>query len=140
VLELWEFDGVQLRFDYQLHRTGLLPLCNVVVLGRDVRVPVAAVIDSGATHPFFPKSVADQAGLELDKGNAINVTFGGSETTGRMVETHVQIGSRRFRLDVVYVDDIRLGYALLGRRTFFSKFNEVAFIERVKVPRVELRE
>jgi hypothetical protein len=128
-----------MRFDYQLHSTGLLPLCEVIILGKERRVPVRAVIDSGATHPIFPMSAAEDAGIDLQRGGNFPITFGGSQTHGRLCETYVEIVGRRFKLEIVFVERLILGYALLGRRTFFNQFNEVAFIERIRTPRVELR-
>jgi hypothetical protein len=145
VHELWEFDGVlvrtSLKLPYQLHAEhGLVPLCEVVLIGRTRRVLIRAVIDSGATHPFFLKSHAEDAGLDVSKGRPFPVTFGGSTTEGRLLDVYLEISGRRLRAEAVFVDDIKLGYSLLGRRTVFNQFREVAFIERSKSPCVELRD
>jgi hypothetical protein len=100
---------------------------------------VRVVVDSGATHPFFPEGAAVDAGVDLSKARPMPVTFAGSTTSGKLVETYVEILDRRLRVEVCFVEDIKLGYALLGRRTVFNQFNEVAFVERVAAPRVELR-
>ena len=115
-----------IQIHYQMHSTGLLPLYDVVVLGKDRRIALRAVIDSGATHPFFPRSVAEDAGFDLTRAQRMNVTFGGSVTEGFIAETYVEISGQRLRVEVVYVEDIKLGYALFGRKTFFNQFNEVA--------------
>jgi hypothetical protein len=129
-----------LSFQYQKHhRDGFIPLCEFSLLGRKRRVTIRAVIDSGATHPFFLRSTADDAGIDLSKARPFHTTFGGSETIGLLTEAYVEFQQQRFRLEVVFVEDIRLGYALLGRHSFFSQFNEVAFIERIENKRVELR-
>jgi hypothetical protein len=128
-----------MRLDYQYHSTGLLPLCEVIILGRIRRVPIRAVIDSGATHPIFPMSAAEDAGIDLIRGRPFPIAFGGSQTQGRLIEAYVEIAHRRFRLEIVFVEKLSIGYALLGRSTFFNQFNEVAFIERIRTPRVEFR-
>jgi hypothetical protein len=128
-----------MQLDYKYHSHGLLPLCEVIILGKTRRVPVRAVIDSGATHPIFPMSAAEDAGMDLSRGKPIQMAFGGSGAPGRLIETYVEIARRRFRLEIVFVEQLTIGYALLGRRTFFNQFNEVAFIERIKTPRVEFR-
>lgn len=130
-----------LRIPYQIHlRDGLVPLCEIVLLGKVRRVPIRAVIDSGAVRPFFLKSHAEDAGLDLAKGEPYNAIFGGSIERGVLLDVYVEIAGRRLHIEAVFVDDIRLGYALLGRRTVFNQFNEVAFIERIKSPCVELRD
>jgi hypothetical protein len=128
-----------MRIPYQLHGNHFLPLCEVVLIGRDCHVPVRAVIDTGAVRPIFPKSSARDAGLHLEMGKPEGVVFGGSTAIGRLLETYVLIQHRRFRLDILYVDDLKLDYALLGRTTFFNQFNEVAFHERTHERSVQFR-
>lgn len=124
---------------YQLHGGHFLPLCEVVLIGRDCHVPVRAVIDSGAVRPVFPKSAASDAGLSLESGKPEGIVFGGSTAIGRLLETYVLIQHRRFRLDILFVDDLKLDYALLGRTTFFNQFDEVAFHERTLERNVQFR-
>lgn len=102
-------------------------------------VPVIAAVDSGATHPFFLASSAADAGIDLAKARDFHVTFGGSETVGKIADCYLRIGERRLRVEVVFVEDIRLGYALLGRSGIFSQFNEISFLERSIDKRVEFR-
>jgi hypothetical protein len=128
-----------MRIPYQLNGRHFLPLCDVVLIGRDCHIPVRAVIDSGAVRPIFPKSAARDAGLSLESGKPEAVVFGGSAAIGRLLETYVLIQHRRFRLDILYVDDLQLDYALLGRTTFFNQFNEVAFHERTRERSVQFR-
>jgi hypothetical protein len=69
------------------------------------------------------------------------VTWGGSEGSGILAAVYISLGGRRMKAEIVFVDDIKLGYALLGRHTIFTAFNEVCFIEnaRNEGKRVELR-
>ena len=128
-----------MRIPYQFHRGHFLPLCEVVVLGTSFNAHVNAVIDSGAVRPIFPKSAARDAGLDVESGKPVDVVFGGSATIGRLLKTYVRIGGYRFELDIVYVDELKFDYALLGRTTFFNKFNEVAFHERTLDRHVRFR-
>ena len=131
---------VYLRLPYLNHpRDGLVPMCEAVLIGRIHRVPIRAVVDSGATHPFFLQSHAEDAGLDLAKGIRMPVTFGGSVTEGRLLDVYLEISGLRLRAQACFVEDIRLGYALLGRHTIFDQFNEVAFVERMWPKRVEFR-
>ena len=116
-----------------------LPLCEVSLIGPARTVPVIAAVDSGATHPFFPASSAADAGIDLSKARSFHVTFGGSDAFGKATVCYLTIGGRRLRAEVVFVDDIQLGYALLGRSGIFSQFNEVSFLERSADKRVEFR-
>jgi len=128
-----------MRIPYQLQGGHFLPLCEVILLGTRFHVPINAVIDSGAVRPIFPKAAARDAGLSLESGKPEGVVFGGSTAIGRLLETYVLIQNRRFRLDILYVDDLKLDYALLGRTTFFNQFSEVAFHERTLERNVQFR-
>jgi predicted aspartyl protease len=75
----------QLKQDHRGH-WSLLPLAQVIMFGRTRSVPVTAVVDSGATHPFFPRSAAEDAGIELQNAQRVHTTFGGSETIGLLKE------------------------------------------------------
>ncbi len=128
-----------MRIPYQLHNGHYLPLCEVIILGSGFDVPINAVIDTGAVRPIFPKSAARDAGLSLESGKPEAVVFGGSVAIGRLLKTYVRIQGRRFELDILYVDELKLDYALLGRTTFFNQFNEVAFHERTLDRSVQFR-
>lgn len=119
-----------MRIPYRFHGGHFLPLCEVVLLGNRFNVSINAVIDTGAVRPIFPKWAAEYAGLSLESGKPEGVVFGGSTAIGRLLKTYVLIEGRRFGIDVLYVDELKLDYALLGRTTFFNQFNEVAFHER----------
>jgi len=128
----------QFRHERSVH-WNLLPICHVRLHGRVRTVLVDAVVDSGAVCSFFPRSAADDAGIALDDAKPYHVIFGGSEAIGKLARVYINIGERRIEADIVFVDELRLGYALLGRRTIFPRFNEVVFLESTPTPRVELR-
>ena len=61
---------------------------------------------------------------------------------GRLIDTTLLVRGRRFRTDVVYVDDellVGMGFALLGRSGVFSQYREVAFMEKASPKVVEFR-
>jgi hypothetical protein len=132
--------SLAIRFPYHEHPNhGSIPATVVNVLGRRFHVPVLAVIDSGATLPIFHESIAVQAELRLELGERMTVEFGGSTATGKLIRTAVLIEHYRADVDVFYTDDLRLPYALLGRRSFFSGFKNVSFYEKIFPHQVELR-
>jgi hypothetical protein len=128
-----------ISFAYQFEGAELLPLCEVALLGRSHDAIVRAVIDSGATDPIFPISAAEDAGLRLDRARQYRITFGGSTTESKLLGCDVRVGHQRFHLQIAFVERLLFPYALLGRRGLFNQFNEVAFIENIPSPRVELR-
>jgi hypothetical protein len=87
----------------------------------------------------FHTSVAQDAGLTLPNAPNFRIQYGGGPTLGRLVSVYVELGGRRWKTEVVFVDRLAFRYALLGRRGVFAQFNEVAFLEKVNPRRVAFR-
>lgn len=130
-----------LSAQYQIERGSryMLPLCEIALLGPNGRMPVRALIDSGAVFSVFPLRAAEDAGIRLPASPNQQTQFGGSLTPGWRHPVDVERQGQRWRMDVVFVEHIALPYALLGRLGVFARFNEVVFIEKSPTPRVELR-
>lgn len=121
---------------------GDIPLCDVVLIGRDRRAVVPAVIDSGATHPIFSRMNAEDAGIDLSRAKPFPMQFGGNAVVGKIIRVPIEIvgiTERRLNPEVVFVDALEMGYGLLGRRGIFAQFNEVTFAEKIRPGRVIFR-
>jgi len=119
-----------------------LPICDVFLLGPAGRIPVQAVVDSGAVRPIFPLKAAQDAGIDLSKAVSHPIQYGGSRTPGWIFPVRLELGEDGLRLDtsVVFVEKLEFRYGLLGRVGFFDKFNEVAFLHKSgRNPRFVLR-
>ena len=55
------------------------------------------------------------------------------------MKVYVQLGDKRWNAEVIFVERLAFSYGLLGRKGIFNQFNEVTFLEKSKVPRVEFR-
>jgi hypothetical protein len=131
---------VPYRLKQELGSYNLIPLCDVRLHGPARSVTVEAVVDSGAVYSFFPMSAAEDAGIELKRGQPFTAIFGGSiDAKAKLVTVDFSIQDRRIRAGVVFVERLALGYALLGRYRVFSQFNEVSFLEKTLERRAELR-
>jgi len=117
----------------------LLPLCDVYVLGPRGRARVTSLLDTGAFYSVFPTRVAEDVGLPLPKSPNFPIQYGGSVAYGRRIRCHIELEQRRLDTEIVFVERLDFPFGLLGRRSIFSRFNEVVFLERVRTPRVELR-
>jgi hypothetical protein len=120
-------------------RPELLPLCDVYLIGPKERVRVTSVVDSGALCPVFPLRAAEDAGIVLPASANCSIQYGGSVTLGRRVRVYIELKHRRWDTEIIFVEKLDLPYGLLGRQGVFGQFNEVAFLERIRTPRVELR-
>ncbi|HEX5244128.1 MAG TPA: hypothetical protein VFW23_12765 [Tepidisphaeraceae bacterium] len=137
----------EFKLHYQVHSGkaghGQLPLCELALIGPIRRVPINAVVDSGATHPMFPASAARDAGIDLSRALPTLVDFGGSATVGKLVRAYVEfvgLPDRRLCPDIIFIEEeMKLGYALLGRRGIFAQFAEIAFAEKIRPGQVIFR-
>ena len=117
----------------------MLPICDVRVLGPKSSVSQRVLIDSGAVYSVFPRKTADDAGISLLPYPNHVVQFGSSTVYGRRTPVHLVLRGLRWSADVVFVDRLEFPYGLLGRYQVFTQFNEIAFLEKIAVPSVELR-
>jgi hypothetical protein len=130
-----------LEYSDPFNRLVQLPFCEVWVLGRTRRVLVLTMVDSGAERPVFHKTTAEDAGIDLSRAAQFPIQYGGSRTDGWIAPVRIQLGSDgpKFDTEVVFVERLAYPYGLLGLYGVFNKFNEVAFLQRVKPRRVEFR-
>ena len=126
---------------YQIEpdRDYLSPIIEVFLVGKNNRVPLNVLVDSGAAKAIFPKHSANSAGISLENAPAEFVIWGGSTVIGNKVKCYIDIDEETFKIDVIFVEKLSYPYGLLGRIPLFSKFNEVTFLENTSNPRVEFR-
>ena len=105
----------------------LYPICDLHLIGRTRRVPIVALVDSGATLSIFAISAAQDAGVPLPKYPNYWIQFGSGLAAGRKVEVYVDLLGRRLRADAVFVERLPFRFALLGRGGVFAKFKRIAF-------------
>jgi len=116
-----------------------LPICELTLLGPRCGAALRALVDTGATYSVFPVKAAEDAGIMLRRGVRMPLQYGGSLESGVLLRAHVRLGGQRYRAEVVFVERLAFPFALLGRAGIFSQFDEVAFLEKLAVPRVEFR-
>ncbi len=89
--------------------------------------------------PIFPRKAGEDAGIDLSGLPDQDVQYAGSREPAWVRRAYFALGEHTFDLDIWFVERLDFPYAVLGRRGFFAKFREVAFLERIATPRVELR-
>ena len=85
-----------MRFDYQIVLgQGVLPICQIQLVGPNVRVPVRVLIDSGAHQSVLPRKAAQDAGINLPAFANARILYGGGYVEARVVTSYFYLGSRR---------------------------------------------
>src|SRR5579862_4381963 len=95
------------EFNYQTRNGWKLPICQLDLLGpaEPGRKRIDALVDSGASYSIFLRSDADLLGIELPRLPNQRIAFGSGPGLGRRVRVALELGSERFRAEVVFIDD-----------------------------------
>ena len=128
-------------FPYQIEQSSiyLQPICDVFLIGKNQRVLVKSLVDSGAVYSVFSQKAAEDAEIVLPRVKNFRLQYGGSEDWGWKMRVWLSLRETKWSADIVFVERLSFRYALLGRRSVFAQFNEVAFLEKIGTPRVEFR-
>lgn len=89
-----------------------------------------AFVDSGADYSVFHSSVAKVLQLPLKRGNREVVTVGDGDTMTIYLHTiPVRLANHLFEATIGFSETLGSGFNLIGRATFFEKF-QVCFNDR----------
>ena len=107
-----------------------------VVLESERQLIVMGLVDSGATHAFIPRKIADVLGLKYNSSKRINVTGIGSRLEGLETTMKITILGERGKkyeatVPVTVLDDPDVDEIILGRKGLFNLF-KVSFHENEK--------
>lgn len=130
-----------IRKDYQavFGRSHLLPICDVFLLGPRGKVRQRVLIDSGADYSVFAAKAAEDAGVVLRSDSCCPVQYGGSVSAGWRIRVSIAMDDQVWQAHVIFAQVLQFPYGLLGRIDVFSRFREVAFMERRPSPCVIFR-
>lgn len=107
------------------------PLIPIRLKHSKIQNNYLALIDSGATISIFKTDVAEFLGIDIEKGNEIELRGAGGWFKGYVHNLSAEIGGRKFRCEVVFSRDYQVSLNIIGRRNFFEKF-KITFDEKNK--------
>ena len=118
------------RMRYKVYKGQLVPMVTLGVRYKELWYPVEAYVDSGATYSIFTHKLADRIGLDFKKGRLFYARIGdGRSIPAYLHDLEVQLGKERFVGAFGFSEKLGIGFNLLGRASFFSRF-KVCFDER----------
>jgi len=92
-----------------------------------------AYVDSGASWSVFHLDVAQLVGLKLNKAKRRYIALGnGSVIPIYLARVRVRFAGREFTVPAGFSDALRIGFNLLGRAGFFTRF-ETSFNDRARL-------
>lgn len=110
-------------FPYRESTSGdFFPIVNFNLHYKGNVINTSALIDSGATISIFREEVAEELGLEIEKGKETYLGGIGGRIKGYIQVLKVEIAGKEFSCPVVFSREYLVSFNLLGRDSFFPKF------------------
>ena len=123
-------------FKYYSDKTGFFPIIPLLILTKNKKLKINALIDSGATISVFKEEIAEQLGIEVESGQKITLGGVGGRIVGFIHKLKVRIADKELICPVVFSHEYLVSLNLLGRSVFFEKF-KIIFEENKKILRLE---
>ncbi len=119
-------------FPYQADIKGnMFPLIPVSLEYKSNKNNYLALADSGATISIFRKDIADFFGIEIEKGEEIELRGAGGWFKGYIHKLTAEVAGKKFACPVVFSRDYLISLNIIGRNSFFEKF-KITFDEANK--------
>lgn len=116
-----------MKFFYQKVAAGpgktiAIPVVNVRLGNQGIHT--YCLIDSGATYSFFHASIGEQLGINVTKGEEIEVAGVAKAKFTAFLHRRIllEIGGCQCAVDIAFTPDLGTAYNLLGQHNFFEKF------------------
>lgn len=116
---------------------NIFPIIPLAITFADMTKEFYALIDSGATVSVFRAEVADELGIEIEKGEETYLGGVGGRIKGYIHKVDVEIAGKNIHCPIVFSKEYLVSFNLLGREAFFPKFR-IIFEEKKK--QVQLNE
>lgn len=111
------------------------PVVPIRLKGTDRWIPLFAFVDSGADYSVFHSDIALLLGFNLTSGKKKMVTVGdGDDMTVFLHTIDVGFADYYFKAKIAFSAGLGAGFNLIGRKTFFEKF-QICFNDKNKILR-----
>jgi len=117
------------EFSYFEKDGQYFPIIEVKLKNRKNELTVKALIDSGASFSVFRPEIAQELGLNLERGRKIYLTGIGGRILGYLHKVSVSVGNKNFLCKIIFSPEFNVSFNLLGRDNFFMPFI-ISFFEK----------
>lgn len=108
----------------EFEKNSYYPIAEIGVGGVEKWRRIDAYVDSGATLSIFSSVEADRLGIKFKEGRKRYVGgIGGKSIPVYVHRLRVQVGPHKFHANLGFSDEMGVGFNLLGREDFFSRFD-----------------
>lgn len=117
------------EFSYLEKDGQYFPVIDVKLTTKKSEIIVRALVDSGASFSVFRSEIAEELGLDIEKGKKIYLTGIGGRILGYLHEISVAVENKTFRCKIIFSPEFTVSFNLLGRNNFFQPF-AISFLEQ----------
>ncbi len=111
------------QIPYMVWRGRASPLVTTKLSVNDKSVTTLAYVDTGATYSVYNSDFCDRLGLDLLKGERIDITVGdGGIIPVYLQEIRIQIEDLEFLAKIGFSNRLGTGINILGRETVLDEF------------------
>ncbi len=113
---------MKLVFPHVQKTINFYPAIDIRLFGPKDFITIKALIDSGASFSVFRPEIAEQIGIEIERGKRLYLEGIGGRILGYIHKVPVRVGNKKFECRIVFSREFTVSFNLLGRDNFFSKF------------------
>ncbi len=111
-------------FPYLKYKGTPSPIITFSLRGPNGWHQILAYVDSGASYSILWAKVAEEMGLNYQRGRALYVTVGdGSTIPIYLHRLPIRVGTHKLRATIGFSARLGVGFNLLGRQDIFSRFD-----------------
>jgi hypothetical protein len=128
---------MKIEFPYLEKDGQYFPIVEVTLRKGKKLIRIKALVDSGASFSIFRSEIAQELGVDLEKGKKIYLVGIGGRILGYLHKVSLSLGNKTFLCKVVFSSEYNVSFNLLGRDNFFLPFI-ISFIEKKRKLIIEM--
>ena len=109
-------------FSYLKKGYQYFPVIEIKLKKSRKELTVKALVDSGASFSIFRPEIADYLGIVIEQGKPTYLTGIGGRILGYFHKIPIEVGKKKFVLDLVFSKEFTVSFNILGRNNFFVPF------------------
>ena len=136
---MFNFLKPALTYPYQAVGGAYFPIVSVLISKSESSpaVSLSGILDSGASISVFDAAIADQLAIDIGKGISREMISASGTMIGFEHKIFASLGRNKpFSFKVIFVPNLETGLNLIGRESFFPRF-QICFLEKEKLVRIK---
>jgi len=120
---------MKIEFPYLEKDGQYFPIAEVTLRKGKKIIRIKALVDSGASFSVFRPEIAQELGIDIEKGKKIYLVGIGGRILGYLHKVSLTVGNKNFLCKIIFSSEYNVSFSLLGRDNFFLPF-VISFFEK----------